>query len=59
MFAESGSRFTVQTELEFIGLLASGRYRKITAVSCFEPYKGLRSLKVVNDGEKLFELEQL
>jgi len=59
MFAESGRRFSVQTELEFIGLLASGRYRKITAVSCFEPYKGLRSLKVVNDGEKLFELEQL
>jgi murein DD-endopeptidase MepM/ murein hydrolase activator NlpD len=59
IFAEAGRRFSVQTELEYSGLLASGRYRKITAVSCFEPFEGLRSLKVVSGGEKLFELEQI
>jgi hypothetical protein len=59
IFAEAGRRFSVQTELEYSGLLASGRYRKITAVSCFEPFEGLRFLKVVSGGEKLFELEQI
>jgi len=56
MLIESGPRFSVRTELEFKGLLASGKYRKITAVSCFEPYEGLRSLKVAGGGEQLFEL---
>jgi urea transporter/murein DD-endopeptidase MepM/ murein hydrolase activator NlpD len=56
---EAGRRFSVQTDLEFRGLLAYGSYLKITAVSCFEPYKGLSSLKVVGHGEQLFELEQV
>jgi urea transporter len=59
MFIESGRRFSVRTELEFKGLLASGKYRNITAMSCFEPYEGLRSLKVVSGGEQLFELEMI
>jgi len=56
--AEAGRHFSVQTDLELRGLLAYGSYRKITAVSCFEPFKGLTSLKVVSHGEQLFELEQ-
>jgi urea transporter len=57
--AEAGRQFSIQTDLEFRGLLAFGRYRKITAVSCFEPHKGLRSLKVTEGKEQLFELEQV
>jgi len=57
--AEAGRQFSVQTDFEFKGLLAFGKYRKFTAVSCFEPHRGLSSLKVVSQGEQLFELEQV
>ena len=57
MFRESGRRFSVQTELEFKGLLASRRHRKITAITCFKLYEGLRSLRVVSGGEQLCELK--
>jgi urea transporter/murein DD-endopeptidase MepM/ murein hydrolase activator NlpD len=56
VFRESGRRFSVRTELAFKGLLASGKYRNMTAISCFEPYEGLRSLKVASGGEQLIEL---
>lgn len=56
---ETGRQFSVQTRLKFKGLLASGKYRNITAVTCFEPHKGLRSLEVTGDGEHLIELEQV
>jgi len=59
MFRESDRWISIRTELEFKGLLASRKHRKITAISFFKPYEGLQSLKVVSGEERLCELKQV